>query len=82
MRDSTVIAIALCLLPLLSDLLHDLIEEVVQKFMSVLVHSRPEYGVEFLEFVDECAGSDGSFFIRILVDTEEQGLKGGEKGRR
>lgn len=51
-----------------SDLLYDLIQQIVEKLVRILMHSTPEQLIDLLELVDECAGRDGAPVHRVLGD--------------
>ncbi len=44
----------------------DLVEEIVKKFVGILVHCTAEEFIAIAELVDECAGSHGALIGRIL----------------
>ena len=57
---------------------HNLVEKIVEKFMSVLVHSASEEVVQLLQFLDERFRGNGPLLAGLGVYVIEQGPQRGE----
>lgn len=58
--------------PIYFNFLHDLVEKIVQEFMSILMHSRSKQLIELLELVNERTGCYGTLITRTCRDMEEK----------
>ena len=61
--------------------LDDLVEEIVEKFVGVLMHGAAEELIAITELVDECTGSYGALIRRVFGNVHVEGTERREESR-
>jgi hypothetical protein len=64
---------------LIFDFFHNLIKQVIKKFMCILMHGGAEKFVDFLELVDECAGWHNTFVFGMFGYVVKEGTQSGKQ---
>jgi len=72
----------LCRFPLFLKLFNDCVQQMIQKFMGILMHGPAEVFLAFLEFVNKCFGCYRTLISRMCRNKEEEGPESRKESRR
>ena len=65
--------------PVILHVLHDLVQQVIEKFVRILVHRAAKELVELFEFVDEGARRDSALVCRVSADVQKERAERGQE---